>query len=169
MEDKEPNLREKIDKIYERLGDEVGKKEKKEKKFKFKLGKGKLSKKNVKDGYVTVMYIDNNFNVQFMKKQIEMNTVKIDNYHEATTEDILFFKNKPIIIVPEWNEKPFSARGNFQEAKINKTLTYGQKYILNRMKSDLIKPKNKISGATIVWIIIALVGGYILYTQFLAK
>ena len=169
MEENEPNLRQKIDQIYKKLGDADIPEPNKEKKFKFKLGKGRLSKKNIKDGYVTVLYIHNNLHAEFMKKQIIQNTIKIDDYHEATTEDIVMHKNKPLIIVCEWNEKPFNGRRDYEDAAQAKTLTYGQKYILNRMKSDLIKPKNPISGMTIIWIIVALVGGYILYTQFLHK
>tara|TARA_R100000501_G_C2563661_1_gene73310 strand:+ start:31 stop:522 length:492 start_codon:yes stop_codon:yes gene_type:complete len=136
------------------------------KKEKFKLPKKvKLKKKDSKEGYVTICYLNNNKHVDFVKKPIIDNTIKIDDYHEVTADNIFLYKNQPMIFVPAWCEKPFNAKEHFDEAVEDGTLTMTQRYILNALETDKIRNKNKLSGKVIFFIILAVVAaGYFFST-----
>ena len=70
--------------------------------FKAKIGRLKARK-----GWASVLYVMNNKSVDFIKAPIEDNTIKVGNLiHEATPDDILIFRGRPMLIIPEWREKP---------------------------------------------------------------
>ena len=171
------SLARKIDVIYNKLGDKSAAEEDYKKfklPFKAKLGAAKLRK-----GWVTVLYLNANKNISFGKYIIKDGVVKVNGlYYEAAAENIMIYKNKPFLILPEWNEKPvapntiknpyksFSPSENFKEASENKTLTMGQRYILNAFETDAIKPKMKLSGSLILWIIIIAAAGYFILKKY---
>jgi len=135
------SLKEKIDKLYEKFEEN----EKKE----FKVGrKGKLSKGKLKKGFSIIMRIDDNGNIEFEKQQMKDSTYRLSTgeYHSAKPEDILYYKGKPLIIQPVKKINPYNPLEGKNE-------TYGQKYIMARMLSDVIKVKGAKAN-WIIWIII---------------
>lgn len=161
--DDDISLKDKINAIYKMQKE----KEENQEPKKFRLPfKAKVGKARLKKGYVTTCIVGPNKAVTFAKYPINDNTLKIDGvYHEATAEHILNYKNKPFIIIPSWNEKPFSPSNNFKEASDGKTLTMGQRYILNAFETDAIKPKGKFGGAMIIWILLGIAAGYFVLKQ----
>lgn len=110
--------------------------------------KARLSKKKLKEGYVTVMVLNENKNIDFKREPIEGNTVRLkDTWHAAENDDLFFFKGKPFIIQPKHRKNPYNP---FKE----KNETYGQKHIMARMKNDIIKVKKKMRGV-IIWVLLA--------------
>jgi len=156
MEDTK-NLKERMLELEERvLEQSIPKKER----FKFPK-KAKLKKKDFKNGYITVCYLNHNKSIEFMKKPIVDNTVKIKDYHEVTADNIFIYDNKPMIFVPAWSEKPFNSKEHFEETVEEGTLTMTQRYILNALETDKIKQKTQLSGKVIFFIILAVVAlGY---------
>lgn len=150
MEEQEPTLKQKIDEIY------YGKSRKKVKKFKLPR-KARLNKKKMREGYVTIIKIEDNKNLDFVREQIIDGTIKMDgdSFHAIDSENVFFYKNKPIILQAKRKLNPYNPlEGEHQ--------TYGQKYIMARMKSDSIISKKKLGwGAGIGGLILV---GIILYT-----
>lgn len=137
---------------------EQNQEEKKEKKFKIPFF-SRLSKKNMKDGYVTVCYINDNKAVDFIKVPISEGTAMIkDSPYLSTADHMLTYKGKPFIIVPSWNIEPFSPRKDMEDAERDKKLNIGYRLILNKMKSEVISAKKKISLLLIVGGLIVIIG-----------
>lgn len=159
--DEEKGLRELVADLREELKET---KELKERKFKFPF-RAKVNNAKAKKGYVSVCYIGPNLNVEFLKVPVEENTINVKGtYYEATPDDIMTYKNAPFIVVSSWNERPYSPRNDFKEAMDNKSMTTGQKFILNKLENDVIKPKKKIGGA-LIWIIVIAIAGYFIVKQ----
>lgn len=152
-----------IERIAELEAKQTEKEKKKQSKFKIPF-KGKVGRGKAKKGWITVMKINDNRQVSFKKLKIDEQTVVEDEIPRiATPEEILIYKNKPMIILPSWSTKPFSPTENYDETLKGQYATQGHKLILNRMESEAIKPKRSFSGAVIFFIIIAIViGGYLL-------
>ena len=130
MEEREPTLKEKIDELY--YGNQ-----KKIKKFKIPL-KSRIGKKKMKDGYVTIVKIEDNKNIDFTREPIVDGTIKmVDSFHAINSDDVFFYKNKPIIFQPKRKLNPYNPLAGDHQ-------TYGQKYIMARMKSDSIISKSKM-------------------------
>jgi len=157
MTKEEPSLRDEIKKLNENFSEVVKKKEAKSFFFPFKA---RLSKKKVSDGYASVCYINENRGVNFMRVPIKEGAIMINGVpHIATTEYMLNYKNKPLLIVPSWNVEPFSPSKNLNEAEKENKLNLGYKLILNTLKSEQIQQKKTISGMTIFIIIIVIIIG----------
>lgn len=154
--EEEFNLKEEIRKLKERVAEEdISKKSKKGFKIPYK---GKLSKKNIKDNYVTYLFIKNNRDTDIFKAQIDEGTTLIKGSPRlATTDDIIYYKGKPMIIQPEWSVKPFSPSQNYQETVNDKLKSAGYSLLLNRMQKEAIEAKKKMNGMMII-IIIAVIG-----------
>jgi hypothetical protein len=136
-----------------------------EKKKRFKIPfKGKLGKLRIKKGWVTVMKIGSNRNITFTRVPIDEQTAMVDGTPRIMTADeVLFYKNKPLVILPEWSVKPFSPTDNYEEVIKQQYASQGYKLLLNRMKTEAINAKKKFGGP-MLWIIILLVvgvGGYL--------
>lgn len=153
--------------LFERLGEIESKlnekEQKKSKRFKIPF-KGKIGKAKVKKGWVTVMKINDNTNVSFTKLKIDEQTIMEDGIPRiATPDEVLTYKGKPMIILPSWSTKPFSATENYEKTVKDEYTAAGHRLLLNRMKSEVIKPKRSFSGAVVFFIIIAvIIGGYLL-------
>jgi hypothetical protein len=130
-------------------------KQKEHKKFRMPFS-AKVNKSKLKKGYVTVEHIGENKSVEFTRAPIIDGTIKVDDVIHAVDDlDIFFYKGKPFVHQPKgkvnpWN--PLVVAGNE---------TYGQKYIVARLKSDLIKANvKKLSGFLIFGVIIAGIVAY---------
>jgi hypothetical protein len=162
-EDKEESLKELLKRNNKILQDLMVKSEP----SKFKLPfKAKLSKGNIKKDFITVMLIYENGNTEYIKAPIKNGTIDVDGIPRLSTSDYtLYYKGKPMIILPAWSLQPFSPVGNYSDTVRNDMTIAGRRLILERMKLDVLKPKGAGFGA-IGWIIliIVLVGaGYYLF------
>lgn len=119
--------------------------------------KAKLGKKKLKQGYAIVQKIDDNKGVDFVKCQVSNGTFKLeDTYHAVADYDIFHYRGKPFIFQPKKKLNPFNPLEG-------KNQTYGQKYIMARMTSDIIKPKLTV-GNVGWWIFVLVVIGIIAYS-----
>jgi len=167
MEKDDGSIKDKLDKLLDYNKTLI--EQKKIKKFKIPWI-GRLSRKNLKNNYITVLYIQDNKEAQFMKVPIDESTVMIkDKPHLVTPEDIMTYKGKPIVIIPSWNYKPFSPTENMDEALKDNTHTKGLELLLNRMKKQIILPtKGSFNWLLIVGVIAAVAAvGYLLSTMHL--
>lgn len=158
--EEEETLKQKLDKIVTKLEEQETKTKKK-----FKLpwsltwNKGQYRKRN----YAIIQVVKMNGSVDFKKVPIEDNTIKLGEVsHEATADYVLRYKKYPMIILPEWSLKPFSPRENMVETIEEGRLSSAEKFILHRIKMDMIKPKMKWSFGTLFVILAVLVGGFVL-------
>ncbi len=155
MDDK--TLKEKVDLLIEDKR-ENEKKIYKEKKFKVPM-KGKVSKGRMKKGFATIITIKENNNIDFVRKQIIGNTIKLEDgepisIHALKKEDVFFYKNKPFIIQGKSNLNPWNP---FKQ----KNETYGQALVMARMEGDKLSIKKGFGSAG--WIISAVVAAIIGY------
>lgn len=139
-------------------------KRKKEKKFKLpwiiRLFQGKMRKKP----YAIVMMVKSNGAIEIKMRKIEEDTIKVgEKFYEASAADILRYKKKPVLILTEWNMKPFSPREDFEKAATEGTLTAVEKLIITKMKQEAIKSKMQINFKVILIILaIGAAGLYLL-------
>jgi len=154
MEDKtNTSLKDKIEELIELNKQTL---EKKEKKFKLPW-KARLNKGNMRNNYTTVCYINENKAIDFLKVPVQEGTMMVkDAPYLAMADHMLTYKGKPFMIFPAWNTEPFSPKRNLDEAQENKTLNIGYRYLLNRMKSEVIKAKKSINVMLIVGILAAI-------------
>jgi hypothetical protein len=156
----EPNLKEKMNAIDEKLDTLLSTKDKKKI---FKLpSKAKLGKSKVNKNWVTVCKINENRAVDFSREPITDQTIVVDGVPRlATGEDILNYKGKPMLILPSWNVKPFSPSENFEQSIRDKTNTQGMALLLARMKAGAIDFKKKMN----IWLIVGVMAviGIILF------
>jgi hypothetical protein len=162
-DEKPASLKERLNNIEQSLSE--GKK--KEKKFKFKIPfKGKLSKQNIKKGFVTVQILHENGSVDFIKTKIDNGTISVEGCPRISTADYtIFYKGKPLIILPAWSLIPFSPVDNYEQTVKDKLTTAGRRLIIERMKLDAIKAKKGMGFGLIGWIVLgaAVIGvGYFL-------
>lgn len=154
--EEEFNLKDEIKKLKDKINEEEPEKKKK-KSFRIPY-KAKLSKKNLKDNYATIMLINENKQIEWLKAPIDESTMKIKGIPRlGTTDDILYDRKKPLIILPNWSVKPFSTKENYEETVKDKMTSQGYALLMNRMQKEAIALKKKISGFLIL-IIIAIIG-----------
>lgn len=153
-------LKEEMERLNRNFEELVEKKQ--VKKFRMPL-KGWMGGRKVKNGWATIIYVNENRSLKFMKAPIKEGTVMIDGVpFLATTDYMLNYKNKPVIIVPSWNIEPFAPQKNLDEATDKHKLNVGYRMLLNRLKSEQIKPKASISMGMII-ILLVVIGGAIWY------
>lgn len=164
---KEKGINEKLDEINKKLGEEDKKKDKKKI---FKLpSKAKIRNAHLKKGYVTIEAIGENKEIFFIKEPIVDGTIKIgDTFHAVDSFDVFTYKGKPFIHQPKTKINPWNPLSNYLEEqrefegkKLNKNEIYGQKYIMSRMKNDMVSAKKPI-GAWI-WIVLVVIAGIVIY------
>lgn len=153
-EENNESIKEMIRKIAERQ--EELSKAKEIKKFKMPYA-FKLPTSKIKKNWVTAIIINENRTINAIKVPIEDGTIKIDGVPRISTTDyILYWKNKPIIILPAWSLKPFSPEENYDKAVQEQMTNTGRKLLIAKMKHDIIVPK-KMGFGMIGWVILALV------------
>jgi len=151
----EKSLNEKLDDILEKLNE-------KENKKKFKLPwtirsqEGKTGKKNI----ILVLFIRSNGSTIFKLVPIVDDTIKIGEYfYEASANYILKYNKFPLLIIKEWDMQPLKLKDEVKESIDGGRMTAGEKYILTRMKLEMIKPKMQFNIWVIIIAIVVVVGG----------
>ena len=141
----------------EKILDE-NKQNKKSKKFRIPF-KGGVSNRKVKEGYISVVVIRDNKNIDFVKEPIIDGTYKLnDTIHAVNEKDIFLYKGKPFVFQPKRTINPYNPLKEEHQ-------TYGQKYIMSRMESDKLTLKKQLGwGMSIGVLIIVAVIGYSLFT-----
>jgi len=105
--------------------------------------KARVSRKNMREGYVSVVTIEDNHNIDFRKEKIVNGIIKLDDtFHAIDSDDIFFYKGRPFIFQPKRKQNPYNPLSGDHE-------TYGDKYILARMEGDRIVGKKKAIGWSI--------------------
>ncbi len=153
----EKSLKEKIDILFDEKEKEE-KKKYKDKKFRMPM-KAKVGKEKMTKGFITVMTIKENKNVDFVKTRVIGGTIKLEDkeplsIHSLNQEDIFLYKNKPFIIQPKANLNPWNPVKTKNE-------TYGQALVMARMEGDKITTKK--SFGKMGWILGAIVLAIIAY------
>lgn len=148
------SLKEQIRRINEKVD-----KEKNVKKKNFRLPfSGKLSKGKVKQGYATVLYINENKSIKFLKKKIEEGAYSHDKQpYVGTTNYSMSYKGKPFIIQPCWSIVPFNPEKDMDDAVREKRIAVGYRLLLNMMMKEAISDKKKMAGGMIILVIALIV------------
>lgn len=154
IDKEDKSMKELLKEINERLDD------KNKKKFNFKIPlAGKIGKAKAKKGWTTAMIIKENNNVVFQRYPIEEQTILVAGIPRVVTPDkVLFYKNKPLVIVPEWSVEAFNAEKEFQKTVAEQKSSHGFKLLLNRMQKEVTKPTRQLGGIWIFVIIAAVIG-----------
>ena len=158
-EQKQTSIRDEIQELKELVSDTSRKKKgKKIKSFRLPL-KAKVNNAKLKKGYVTVVKMEDNFGVDFIREPIVDGTIKLDDtFHAVEEYDIFNYKGKPLIFQPKSKLNPYNPLKGKHE-------TYGQKYIMARMEGDKITNKKKLGiGISIGALIIGAVIVYALFS-----
>lgn len=158
-EEKKKSLTEELDEIRKSL-DEIKGKKKEKKPWTFKIPwKAKVSKKKLKENYATIMKIDENRNVKFMKEPIDEQTMIVDGIPRiAVGKYVLSYKNKPLIIQPSWSVTPFSPDDDYKKSLFDNSNSAGYKLLMNAMKKNVYAEKKKSTGWAMIIGALALVG-----------
>lgn len=154
---KELPLKEKVDKLIE-FFDKQQNNEKKAKfpSIRFRVQKFIFSRLN----WILVMFIRTNGSIKLKKVKPVDNTIKIgDTIYDCSADYIMRYKRFPMIILTEWNMKPFSPADNFKQAVAEGTMTSTEKVIMAKMEKDAIKGKWSGSMGKILVIIGIIAGG----------
>lgn len=172
MDKEKTGIKKDISELKEMLRESKGTKGKKQKKFRMPW-KARVGKAKLKKGFVTVEIIGENKAVTFEKKAIIGGTIELDGtIHAVDNFDIYYYKGKPFIHQPITKLNPWHPLGQYLNEEriydgkiLAKNEIFGQKYIMARMKSDLIKTKRKIGwGASIFGIVVLGIVAYAFIT-----
>ena len=137
---------------------------KKSKKLRFNLPwNAKPNAKQLKNNWITLLYVGENKNAVFIKAPIIEGVILVDGVpHVPKAGSIIYYKGKPMIIQPSWNTEPFMPDADYERAKADGTMSTGWKLILNRYKNEAIAVKKSFGMGTIVIGIIVLIAvGYL--------
>jgi hypothetical protein len=160
----ETNFEKKIKEVIEKTEEEKNK-DKKPKKFKLPF-KGRLNKTDKNKNMITVMKINENGYVDFVKLPIVEQTVMVDGIPRlASAGYVLHYNKEPILVIPNWTVEPFSPMEHYNLSLNNGSNTKGYKLLMNRMQSSIMEKKPAMIGGMIKWIIgigLAAVIGYAL-------
>lgn len=132
-------------------------KKKKVRQFRMPM-KAKVNKRKLMKGYVTVQTFRENRGVTFSREPIIDGTVKlVDTFHAVEDLDIFFFKGRPFVMIAKDKLNPINPVSKGAKE------TYGQKFVMARMKSDAIKAAGKRMGvaALLGFGVLAIVGYYL--------
>ena len=120
--------------------------------WKLPLTKRTLGRKKKRQGYVIFMNIGLNKAVTFIKAPIVEGVAELDGIpHVISPDDILLWKNKiPIVIQPQFSEKPYSITHHYDMVKKDNEGTEGWRFILNYLMKSQITDKKSIPLAPII-------------------
>jgi len=146
-------INEELSQIKEMLAETREKdKVKKEKKFKLPFGK-KVSKTQSRKNYVTIMKINENGSVDFIKEQINNQSLTVDGIPRLATADyVLRWKNNPLLIIPSWSVEPYSPAEQYRQSLNDGSNTKGYAILMERMASEKISQKKQM-GNMLKWIL----------------
>jgi hypothetical protein len=153
-----------LERIEEKL-DEISKEKTKKKSERgFRLpSKAKVRGKRAKENYVTILKINENKNVEFIKEKVQDQTILVDGIPRILgAEYVMNYKRSPLIILPNWSVEPFSPYKSYQSSLDNGSNSAGYRLLMNRMQSEALKIGKKIGGLGIGIGALA-IGGIILY------
>jgi len=168
--EREATISEKLDRVIQSM-------ENKESKKKFNLPLGiRMQQGKIRKNWAVVQILRTNGAVEFKMAPIVDSTIKIGEiYYEATAKHILRYKKYPMIILPEWNItpisneqtkiEPFDPEQNYKEAIDLGKLSSAEKFILNAIKMDAVKPKMNFNMTTILIVVAVIGGGLLLLNQ----
>jgi hypothetical protein len=164
MENNEIPLKEKIDTIFNQLGNQEQPKgmfnRNKTKELKIPR-RAKVRRGRVKKGWIGIIKINENGNISGERTKVEGGVFQLKKegtYHATDGREIRYWNGKfPVLFQPTWRINPI----NFGEDIKNENETYGIKYVQAKMLKDTIKAKGKGMGSIIIWILVA-VGGFLL-------
>lgn len=164
MDEKEPNLKEKIEEVYSLVKENP----KLMKKRNIKIPrKAKVNKRRIKKGWVGILRVDENGNLTGERTKIEGSAYKLKSktYHaigdgdsETNGREILFWQGRyPIFVQESKKLNPIKFNGGKNE-------THGQDYVMSLMSKDALKPEKKgLGGGTIfIWIVVIAVAFFII-------
>lgn len=125
--------------------------------FTTRIGMGSKKKRQ---GYVVFMNVGTNKAVTFIKAPVCDGVALVNNIpHVVEPEDILLWKNKiPIVIQPQWSERPFSTKDHFTQATAAGQRSEGWEYIMNFILKTQIKEKKQAGIGLIIIGILAVIG-----------
>jgi len=139
-------------------------KEKKIKKWRMPF-RSFLSKRRVRKGWVSIIYLRSNGAANFMRAPIDENIVDINGtLHVVDPRYIISYKNKPIIILPEWSMYPLDLKEKYSETELQGLKSMGTRHVYNYMKRNLIKEKKPMRMGMMLFILVLIAGGvYYMY------
>lgn len=133
IEKNHKSLKERVETLEEKGG------KGKAKKF-FIPFKARIGKKSMRDGYASVVVIEDNHNIDFRKEKITDGVIQLDDsFHAINPNHIYFYKGKPFIFQPKRKQNPYDPLSGKHE-------TYGDKYILAKMEEGKITGKKRKLG-----------------------
>lgn len=139
--------------------------EPKKKKGEFKIPwSARVGTKSAKKNNVTVMTINENGTVNFIRTQIKDQVIHIEGLPRISTADmVLRYKKNPLVILPLWSMKPFSAQDNFNDVEKQKMNTKGYRLLMDIMKREAISTKKPFGmswGLIIILLLVAAGAAY---------
>jgi len=157
-------LQEDINEVKEMLRENENKL--KEKEFKLPYSK-RVRTRLARNNYVTVIKINENGTINFLKLPIRDQTIMVDKIPRlAAAGYVMYWKKNPVIILPSWSVEPFSPLEHYQKSLVGGDNTAGYQLLMARMEMEKVESKVKISGA-LKWILglgVAALIGYALIT-----
>ena len=156
-------IKDELDELKKKF-EEIESKGKRKKKFRLPF-KARIGKRKMREGYVTILIIRDNGNLDFTKEPIIDATFKLnDTIHYLDEESIFYYKGKPFIIQAKKKLTQHNPKKSDKEPLEGKNETYGQKYVMARMESDKLTLKKSMGwGMSIGAIVIV---GIIVYSLF---
>lgn len=126
--------------------------------------RGKVGRVRARRGWVTVIKILDNKNLDFDKQQVQDQTVMVDGLPRIVTpEDILMYRGKPAVIIPSYTVKAYNPKDHYEDVLKSQLGSQGHKLLLARMLGEVIQTKKKMSMMVVFIILIVLIaGGYFL-------
>ena len=165
-ENKTKGLRETLDDINNKLDRFEKLEEPQTKKWSLPfLTKFGMCKKKKRKGYVVFVNIGLNKAITFIKAPIIEGVAMVNGIpHVIEPEDILIWKNRiPMIIQPQFSERPYSAKHNYELVREKGEGTEGWQYIMNYLMNNQITDKKKMPvGAMIIGAIVIIGLGWYL-------
>lgn len=157
--EEEENLKDMIKKLMENQERLLEEKEGKEVKVPYMA---RVSRMRLRKNWITVMIIGDNRNVSFTKLPIQDGCIMIDGIPRVSVaEYTLVYRGKPMIIIPSWSLKPFSAVEQYEQDVKEQMTVNARKLILAKMKMEAIKPTRNFGMIGWIILIAILVGaGY---------
>lgn len=125
--------------------------------FTARMGMGKRKKRQ---GYVVFVNLGLNSALTFIKAPIEEGVAMVNGVpHVVEPEDVFLYKNKiPMVIQPQWGERPFSKKDHFKQTVEAGQTTTGWEYIMNFILKTQVKAKKDTPIGLIILGGIAVVG-----------
>lgn len=133
----------------------------------------KIKKAKLRQNYVLVIYIMDNFTINMDYVKIKNETIflsKTNTYHLVTSKYVMNYKGIPTIIQPTWSLEPLCPSDHYTDTVNNNNGSNPQKALLTLLENANLKVKGgKTSGKVMLWIIIGVVVLLYLIAQLLGK